>query len=127
MNNIIISGRLTRDPDIRASVDGNTLIARYSIAVDRHSKDNGADFINCTAFNKAAEFVEKYLKKGMKIIVQGSLHTDSYTNKEGAKVYTSEVYVQSHEFCESRKDNASEGTETDSDAQSSNKGKYAGR
>lgn len=120
MNNIIISGRLTRDPDIRASQDGNNLIARYTLAVDRMKADSGADFISCTAFNKSAEFAEKYLKKGMKIIVRGSLHTGDYIDKEGIKRYTAEVYVEQHEFCESKKQDSNE-------PQNQNQGKYANR
>lgn len=126
MNNIIISGRLTREPEVRASGDGNTLIARYTLAVDRVAKDKGADFINCTAFNKTAEFAEKYLKKGVKIIVQGSLHIDSYTNKDGVKIPTHEIYVERTEFCESKRDDSTQksGNATQSNSTS---GKYSNR
>lgn len=126
MNQIILSGRLTKDPEVRASQDGNTLIARYSIAVDRIGKDNQADFVNCTAFNKNAEFTEKYLKKGMKLIVQGSLHCDSYTNKDGHKVYTTEVYVERTEFCESKRNDSFTGDQQTENRQSG-AGKYSNR
>lgn len=129
MNNIIISGRLTRNPDIRASQDGNTLIARYTLAVDRMKADSGADFINCTAFNKTAEFAEKYLNKGMKIIVQGSLHIDSYTNKGGVKMPTHEIYVERTEFCEGKKENndSANGGAGKNGITNSGTGKYANR
>lgn len=99
-------GRLTRDPEVRYSQGENSLaIARYSLAVDRRFKKPGeqdADFINCVAFGKAAEFSEKYLKQGTKIAVTGRIQTGSYTNKEGQKVYTTEVVVEEQEFAESK-------------------------
>lgn len=101
-------GRLTADPDVRYSQDGKA-VARYTLAVDR-GKDNGADFIRCVAFERAAEFAEKYLHKGIKIAVTGRIHTDGY-EKDGRKVYTTEVWVREHHFCESRS-NAQNGTET---------------
>lgn len=99
-------GRLTRDPEIRYS-QGETLlaIARYSIAVDRRFKREGeaeADFFNCTAFGKQAEFVEKYLKKGTKVLVTGRVQNDNYTNKEGQKVYSVQVVTEEIEFAESK-------------------------
>lgn len=92
-------GRITRDPDIRQS--GETKVARYTLAVDRRSKQEGADFIPCVAFGKSADFVEKYLQKGMKIAVEGRIQTGSY-EKNGQKVYTTDIIVDSHEFIESR-------------------------
>lgn len=107
MNRTILIGRLTRDVDIRYSQGQNqTAIARYTLAVDRKFKDsNGnytADFINCVAFGKSAEFAEKYFHKGLKIAVVGRLQTGSYTDKDGRKVYTTDVVVEEQEFCESK-------------------------
>ena len=103
MNKVIEIGRLVRDPDIRYS--GDTTIAKYTLAVDRKYKKNGeqtADFISCVAFGKLAEFAEKYLKKGTKIAVIGRLQTGNYTNKDGQKVYTTDVVVEEQEFAESK-------------------------
>ena len=106
MNKVILMGRLTRDPEVRYSQGENSLaIARYSLAVDRRFKRPGepdADFINCVTFGKAAEFAEKYLKQGTKIAVTGRIQTGSYTNKEGQKVYTTDVVVEEQEFAESK-------------------------
>lgn len=110
MNKVILMGRLTRDPEVRYSQQGNNgqmAIARYSIAVDRRKAKTddsqpSADFINCKAFGKQAEFVEKYLHKGMKIAVEGRIQTGSYDNSAGQKVYTTEVIIDNHEFCESK-------------------------
>lgn len=110
MNKVILMGRLTRDPEVRYSPDGSMTIARYSLAVDRRFKREGeadADFINCVAFGKQGEFAEKYLRKGMKIAVSGRLQTGSYTNREGQKVYTTDVVVEEHFFCESKSSNDS--------------------
>lgn len=104
MNKVILCGRCTRDVEIR---QGNTTVARYTLAVDRRFKKDGepdADFINCIAFGKSAEFAEKYLRKGTKIAVVGRIQTGSYTNKEGQKVYTTDIVVEEHEFVESRKE-----------------------
>ena len=102
MNKVIIIGRLTKDPDVRYTQGENSMcIARYTLAVDRKGKDKGADFISCVAFGKGGEFAEKYLKKGKKIAVTGKIQTGSYTNKDGVKVYTTDVVVEDHEFCES--------------------------
>lgn len=109
MNKVILIGRLTKDPEVRYT-NGETplAIARYSVAVDRQSKEeSAADFIGCVAFGKQGEFAEKYLHKGMKIAVEGRIQTGSYTNKEGKKVYTTDVVVERHEFAESK---ASENT-----------------
>lgn len=96
MNKAILIGRLTKDPDMRKS--GDTLVARYTLAVDRYKE--GADFISCVAFGKGAEFAEKHLKKGTKIAVTGRIQTGSYENREGRKVYTTDIIVESHEFVE---------------------------
>jgi len=116
MNKVILMGRLTRDPEVRyAQGDSPLAIARYSLAVDRRQARNNngdeqtADFINCVAFGRTAEFAEKYLRKGTKIAVTGRIQTGSYTNKDGVKVYTTEVVVEEHEFAESK--NASAGNE----------------
>ncbi|MFI3202066.1 MAG: single-stranded DNA-binding protein [Eubacteriales bacterium] len=107
MNKVIIMGRLTRDPEIRYSQGGNSMaIGRYTLAVDRRFNRNGeenvADFIQCVAFGKSAEFAEKYFQKGIKILVTGRIQTGSYTNKEGQKIYTTEVVVEDQEFTESK-------------------------
>ena len=109
MNKVILIGRLTRDPDIRYSQGENSsAVARYTLAVDRRftRRDNPdaqtADFIGCVAFGKAAEFAEKYLHKGTKIAVTGRIQTGSYTNKDGVKVYTTDVVVEDQEFAESK-------------------------
>ena len=114
MNKVILMGRLTRDPDIRYTQGENSMcIARYTLAVDRRFSRNGnndgnnADFIPCVAFGKSAEFVEKYLRKGTKMAVTGRIQTGSYTNKDGVKVYTTEVVIEDQEFAESK--NASSG------------------
>ena len=105
MNKVILIGRLIKDADIKASAAGMT-IARFTLAVDRRFRRNNeeqtADFINCVAFSKTAEFLEKYGKKGTKFVVEGSIQTGSYTNKDGNKVYTTDVAVQSVEFAESK-------------------------
>lgn len=107
MNKVILMGRLVRDPDIRYSQGENTTtIARFTLAVDRRFKREGeeqtADFINCVAFGKTAEVVEKYLAQGRKIVVEGRWQTGSYTNKDGVKVYTNDCYVENLEFAESK-------------------------
>ena len=124
MNKVIMIGRLARDPEIRYSQGANTTcIARYTLAVDRKFKQEGqpnADFINCIAFGKLGEFAEKYLRKGIKIAVTGRIQTGSYTNKEGQKVYTTDVVVEEQEFCESKASQQSQNNDrpkpmTDSD------------
>lgn len=107
MNRVVLAGRLTADPDIRHTGGAEDLaVARYRLAVDRRvARNNGeqtADFINCVAFGKRAEFAEKYLQKGMKIMVSGRIQTGSYKDKEGRTVYTTDVVVEEHEFCESK-------------------------
>jgi len=103
INRVVLLGRLTKDPDVRYS--GETAIARYTLAVDRRFKKDGeqsADFINCVAFGKAAEFAEKYLRKGIKIAVDGRIQTGSYTNKDGQKIYTTDVVIENSVFAESK-------------------------
>lgn len=106
MNKVILMGRLTKDPEVRYS-QGQTpiCIARYSLAVDRRFKREGeqeADFISIVALGKAGEFAEKYFKKGMKVLVTGRIQTGSYTNKDGEKVYTTDVIAEDQEFTESK-------------------------
>ena len=107
MNKVMLAGRLVRDPEIRYSQSATPMaIARYTLAVDRKYKKDSeqtADFIPCIAFGKLGEFAEKYLRQGVKIIVVGRIQTGSYTNKDGNKVYTTDVVVEEQEFCESRK------------------------
>ena len=106
MNKVILMGRLTRDPEIRYSTGENgTAIARYTLAVDRRFRRDGeatADFISCTVFGRGAEFAEKYLRQGIKIAVTGRIQTGSYTNRDGQKVYTTDVIVEEQEFAESK-------------------------
>ena len=113
MNKVIIMGRLTRDPDIKYSGQDNQMaIARYTVAVDRRFKRDGeptADFIPCVAFGKSAEFAEKYFHKGIKVVIEGRIQTGSYTNKEGQKVYTTDVIVESSEFAESKNASSASG------------------
>ncbi len=121
MNKVILMGRLTRDPDIRQGQGDNaTLIARYTLAVDRRFRRDGsdqtADFISVVAFGKSAEFIEKYVHKGTKLVVTGRIQTGSYTNKEGQKVYTTDVVAEDQEFAESK--NASSGSSSYGDRSS---------
>ena len=110
MNSVILCGRLTKDPEVRYSSGERQMpIARYTLAVDRRGRrgqqDNQgqtADFIPCVAFDRAAEFAEKYLKQGTKMIVRGRIQTGSYTNRDGQRVYTTEVIIEDQEFAESR-------------------------
>lgn len=106
MNKWIGMGRLTRDPEVRYTQGNDPMcVARYTLAVDRRVKKDGqdnADFIPCVAFGKAGEFVEKYCKKGTKLAVTGRIQTGSYTNRDGQKVYTTEIVVEEQEFAESK-------------------------
>ena len=106
MNKVILMGRLTRDPDVRYSArENSTAVARYTLAVDRRFHRDGdatADFIGCVAFGRQAEFAEKYLRQGTKIAITGRIQTGSYTNREGQKVYTTDVVVEEQEFAESK-------------------------
>ncbi len=115
MNKVILMGRLTRDPEVRYSQgDQATAIARYTLAVDRRfrrdSDQQTADFIPCVAFGRTGEFAEKYFRKGTKIAVTGRIQTGSYTNKEGQRVYTTEVIVEDQEFAESKNANNGDGS-----------------
>lgn len=109
MNKVVLMGRLVREPEVRYSQGEKAMaIARYTLAVDRKFKRDGepeADFIPCIAFGKLAEFSEKYLTKGVKIAVTGRIQTGSYVNKEGNRIYTTDVIVEEQEFCESKKAN----------------------
>ena len=107
MNKAILTGRLTADPTV--NINGENKIARYTIAVDRKVKRDSnnpnqqtADFITCVAFGRSADFVDKYLRKGTKIAITGRIQTGRYTNKDGQTVYTTDVVVEEHEFCESK-------------------------
>ena len=106
MNKVILMGRLTRDPNVHYTAGDNPMgIARYTLAVDRRIKREGeatADFISCIAFGKAAEFAEKYFRQGIRIVVSGRIQTGSYTNRDGAKVYTTDVIIEEQEFAESK-------------------------
>lgn len=106
MNKVILIGRLVRDCEVRTTQGDNaTTIARYTLAVDRRFRKEGeatADFINCVAFGKAAEFAEKYLRQGTKIAIVGRIQTGSYTNKDGQKVYTTDIVIEEQEFAESK-------------------------
>ena len=112
MNKIILLGRLTRDPEVRYTQGDNSMaIAKFSLAVNRRFKkenESEADFFNCTAFGKQAEFVEKYLKQGTKILLSGRIQNDNYTNKEGQKVYSIQIMVEEMEFAESKNNSTSE-------------------
>ena len=114
MNKVILMGRLTRDAEIRYSQGASsTAIARFSLAVDRRfRRDNDeqtADFINCVAFNKTAEFLERFGRKGTKFVLEGRIQTGSYTNKDGQRVYTTDVVVENIEFAESKNSNGGDG------------------
>ena len=115
MNKVILMGRLTRDPEVRYSQGDNSMaIARYTLAVDRRfSRNSGdeqtADFIGCVAFGRAGEFAEKYFRKGTKIAITGRIQTGSYTNRDGVKVYTTDVVVEEQEFAESKNSSGSDG------------------
>lgn len=106
MNKVILMGRLTREPEVRYLQRGNSqetmCVARYTLAVDRRGRDAGADFPSVVAFGKAGEFAEKYLHKGTKIVLTGRIQTGSYTNRNEAKVYTTDVIAEEQEFAESK-------------------------
>lgn len=120
MNKVILMGRLCANPEVRYSQGENaTCIARYRLAVDRKFKRDGepeADFISCVAFGKNGDFAEKYLHKGTKIVVEGRIQTGSYTNKDGQKVYTTDIVVEGHDFCESKGASAPQGNAPQTDA-----------
>jgi single-strand DNA-binding protein len=118
MNKVILMGRLTRDPEVRYTQGDNaSAVARFSLAVDRRFKKDGeqtADFINCVAFGKTGEFIEKYGRKGTKFVVEGRIQTGSYTNKDGQKVYTTDVVVEQVEFAESKAASGQNGNQSSS-------------
>lgn len=125
MNKVILIGRFTRDPEIRYSTgESATATARFSLAVNRRFKNAegnyDADFISCVAFGKTAEFIEKYFKKGMPIGITGRIQTGSYTNKDGQKVYTTDVVVEETEFVESKGGNGTSDNVTPSKPTPSN-------
>ena len=126
MNKVVLVGRLTRDPEVRYSQgDSSTAVARYTLAVDRRFKrdnDPSADFIPCVVFGKSAEFADKYLRQGTKIVVVGRIQTGSYTNKDGQKVYTTDVVVEEHEFAESKAASQQNQQNSDGPIPSSNDG-----
>lgn len=111
MNKVTLIGRLTRDPEVRYTQGDNLMaIARFSLAVPRKIKQENqpdCDFINCVSFGKSAEFAERYFRKGIKIAVTGRIQTGNYTNKDGVKVYTTDVIIEEQEFCESKNVNQS--------------------
>ena len=108
MNFVVLMGRMARDPQIRTinAQSGDMSVANFTIAVDRTGKDKGADFISCKAFGKTADAIATYFHKGQRIAVQGGIQTGSYTNKDGVKVYTTDVIVNRWEFCESKQQEA---------------------
>ena len=108
MNFTIQMGRLTKDPEVRTGQNGKK-IARYTLAVDRIGKDAGADFIPCVAFDRSADFAEKYFTKGQRVLISGRIQTGSYTNRDGQKVYTTDVIVSSQEFADSKQQKQEEG------------------
>lgn len=113
MNKAILMGRLTKDPDVRYQGANNMAVARYTLAVNRKYKRDGdpqADFIQCVAFGKIAEFAERYFKKGNQILVEGRIQTGSYDGKDGKKVYTTDVIVESHEFAQNKSDSSNGAT-----------------
>lgn len=125
MNQVILTGRLTADPEVRYSQGDNSICtARYTLAVDKGYKvregESTADFIRCVAFGKLGEFAEKYLHKGIKIAITGRINTGSYTNNDGQKVYTTDVVVTQHEFCESKSSSGGAASSTNGGASSSN-------
>ena len=130
MNKVILMGRLTRDPEVRYSQGASqTSVARFSVAVDRRFKREGepdADFFNCTAFGKTAEFVEKYMHKGTKIVLSGRIQNDNYTNKDGQMVYSVRIIVDDVEFAESKNASGANAGGGYNNAGGYNNGGYAG-
>ena len=125
MNKWLGMGRLTRDPEIRG--EGTSMVARYTLAVDRRFKDNEGnyptDYINIVVFGKGAEFAEKYLKKGTKVVVTGRIQTGSYTNKDGQKVYTTDIVAEDQEFAESKNASSQNNAEEEKPAKAKSKKK----
>ena len=117
MNRVILMGRLTRDPEVRCSQGERAMaIARYTLAVERRKRkgqdnEQTADFINCIAFDKGGEFAEKYFRQGMRVLVSGRIQTGSYTNKDGIKVYTTDIVVEEQEFADSKNSSSGGGSQ----------------
>ena len=115
MNKVILMGRLVKNPEVRQDANGAISMARYTLAVDRmrtkKDEDPGADFINCVVFGKSAEFAKNYLRKGTKLVIEGRIQTGSYTNKNGQKVYTTDVVTERQEFAESKAVSSGEGSQ----------------
>ena len=116
MNRVILMGRLTRDPEVRYSQGERSMaIARYTLAVDRRGRrgqegsEQNADFIPCVAFDRAGEFAEKYFRQGMRVLISGRIQTGSYTNKDGQRVYTTEVIIEDQEFADSKNSSGGDG------------------
>lgn len=118
MNKVVLMGRLTKDVVLAYGGGNNTAVAKFTLAVDRRFKNDGeatADFISCVAFGKTAEFLDKYGAKGVKFVVEGRIQTGNYTNKEGNKVYTTDIVAENIEFAESKRDNAQPTPQPDGD------------
>lgn len=118
MNKVILMGRLARDPEVRYSLGERSIaIARYTLAIDRRktqqNTDPGADFINCVAFDHAGEFAEKYFRQGLRVLVSGHLQTGSYVNRDGQKVYTTDVIIESQEFADGKRDGSGNSPRSD--------------
>ena len=115
MNKVILMGRLVKNPEVRQDASGAISMARYTLAVDRvrtkKDEDPGADFINCVAFGKSAEFAKNYLRKGTKLVIEGRIQTGSYTNKNGQKVYTTDVVTDRQEIAESKAASSGDGNQ----------------
>lgn len=107
MNKVILCGRLTKDPEMKQAKE--TVITRYTLAVDRPTRDKETDFLNCVSFGKAAEFSSNYFKKGMRVLVSGRIQTGCYTNKEGIKVYNTDIVVDSQEFADGKENKSNDG------------------
>lgn len=107
MNKVVLVGRLTKDPELRYAAGSDIAVCKFTVAVNRQGKKDEADFINCVAFNKTAETIANYLVKGRKIAIAGRIQTDSYTAQDGTKRYTTDVVVETFEFCDSNKSNSS--------------------
>ena len=115
MNKVILMGRLVKNPEVRQDASGAISMARYTLAVDRmrtkKDEDPGADFINCVVFGKSAEFAKNYLRKGTKLVIEGRIQTGIYTNKNGQKVYTTDVVIERQEFAESKSASSGDGNQ----------------
>ena len=115
MNKVILMGRLVKNPEVKQDTNGAISMARYTLAVDRmrtkKDEDPGADFINCVVFGKSAEFAKNYLRKGTKLVIEGRIQTGSYTNKNGQKVYTTDVVTERQEFAESKSASSGDGNQ----------------